>query len=652
MSRYESEETVRERRTPITRDQSIMEEDPETPALHQVRRCQKEVGELLWLVTRTRPDLMFSVARMGANVTKATKSVLETASQTRDYLKRTVVKGLMIGEQKEREVCIQAFADASFSPDGEESHGSYVVFANDSPLFWRSGRQTTVTLSTAESELTELVEAISAGEAVAVIVSELFQDIKKFAWSDSQSALAILVNEGGNWRTRHLRMRAAYTRQAVHSGEWGVGHLPGDRMVADIGTKALTSQRIDVLKQHLGMSSTPTQPSVIAPVTSVAALKPSVIAPATSVAALKPSVIAHATSEDARKGMDGAKMSQAATALKLITLAAMISAGKSQEEEDMEEGQKELQLIMAAFAILVVLITLVAQHVWKVGVGLWNRGNEQIPEKQIRSLPAQEGRRSDQTADQRKAGSADGEKGLAEREPVRLPSGDREKALQPSLLGEKGLARGEPVRLPGPEATSSGLSGGPGPAEKERKSGQKAGQRKAGCADGEKGLARGEPVRLPGQEEASSSSSGGPGPAQESLEKRIERELEKIKEEETELWRQANLAPLPPVLIEPVEESEEEGLRFPVMRTKYGSVYHSALTCKHLQGAKVNLPRTFKWCQVCRGVALRTRGRPPPGTNLLLSAHGNAIHTDDRCPWVKDAKPTPFCLTCKERERG
>ena len=449
LSRYESEETVRERRTPITRDQSIMEEDPETPALHQVRRCQKEVGELLWLVTRTRPDLMFSVARMGTNVTKATKSVLETASQTRGYLKRTVVEGLMMGEQKEREVCIQAFADASFSPDGEESHGSYVVFANDSPLFWRSGRQTTVTLSTAESELTELVEAISAGEAVAVIVSELFQDIKKFAWSDSQSALAILVNEGGNWRTRHLRMRAAYTRQAVHSGEWGVGHLPGDRMVADIGTKALASQRIDVLKQHLGMSSIPMQPSVIAP--------------ATSVAALKPSVIAHATSEDTRKGMDGAKMSQAATALKLITLAAMISAGKSQEEEDMEEGQKELQLIMAAFAILVVLITLVAQHVWKVGVGLWNRGNEQIPEKQIRSLPAQEGRRSDQTADQRKAGSADGEKGLAEREPVRLPSGDREKALQPSLLGEKGLARGEPVRLPGPEATSSGLSGGPRP---------------------------------------------------------------------------------------------------------------------------------------------------------------------------------------------
>ena len=225
---------------------------------------------------------------------------------------------------------------------------------------------------------------------MAVIVSELFQDIKKFAWSDSQSALAILVNEGGNWRTRHLRMRAAYTRQAVHSGEWGVGHLPGDRMVADIGTKALASQRIDVLKQHLGMSSIPMQPSVIAP--------------ATSVAALKPSVIAHATSEDTRKGMDGAKMSQAATALKLITLAAMISAGKSQEGEDMEEGQKELQLIMAAFAILVVLITLVAQHVWKVGVGLWNRGNEQIPEKQIRSLPAQEGRRSDQTADQRRSG--------------------------------------------------------------------------------------------------------------------------------------------------------------------------------------------------------------------------------------------------------
>ena len=147
------------------------------------------------------------------------------------------------------------------------------------------------------------------------------------------------------------------------------------------------------------------------------------------------------------------------------------------------------------------------------------------------------------------------------------------------------------------------------------------------------------------------SHAGGPSPA-ENVGAEIEKELRKIEEEEAELWHQANLAPLPPVLIEPVEENEEEGLRFPVLRTKYGVVYHSALTCRHLQGAKVSLPRTFKWCQVCRRVALQTRGRPPPGTSLFLSEHGNAAHTDERCLWFLDSKLTPFCLTCAARERG
>ena len=60
-----------ERKIPITRDQAAMEPEEGSPALEKIRRCQKEVGELLWLVTRSRPDIMFAVARMGANITKA-----------------------------------------------------------------------------------------------------------------------------------------------------------------------------------------------------------------------------------------------------------------------------------------------------------------------------------------------------------------------------------------------------------------------------------------------------------------------------------------------------------------------------------------------------------------------------------------------------
>ncbi|CAE7266254.1 unnamed protein product [Symbiodinium sp. CCMP2456] len=43
------------------------------------------------------------------------------------------------------------YCDASFAPDGSRSHSAWLVLLNDCVISWRSGRQSTITLSTAES---------------------------------------------------------------------------------------------------------------------------------------------------------------------------------------------------------------------------------------------------------------------------------------------------------------------------------------------------------------------------------------------------------------------------------------------------------------------------------------------------------------------
>eukprot|EP00435_Cladocopium_sp_Y103_P046575 s1198_g13.t1 len=184
---------------------------------------------------------MFATSRMGSHVTKGTSSVLDTAKQVRGYLQRTCGEGLVYEEEEKEEVCVRVFTDASFSPEGEESHGCFVVFINRCLMFWRSGRQPTITLSTAESELNEIIEGMAGGEAVAAILYELCETVQRQAWTDSQSAASILVNEGGSWRTRHLKMRSGFARQQVQDGNWMIGHVPGQEMVADIGTKPLDS---------------------------------------------------------------------------------------------------------------------------------------------------------------------------------------------------------------------------------------------------------------------------------------------------------------------------------------------------------------------------------------------------------------------------
>ena len=582
LERYDQgkeEKEKRVRKIPISRDLAIMEEDSQPPDLKRVRQCQREVGELLWLVTRTRPDLMYTISRMGAHVTKSTVKVLEAAEQTRDYLRGTWDQGLKFEEGKEKEVVIQVWSDASFAPEGEESHGCFTVMVNDSALLWRSGRQASITLSTAEAELNELIEAMNAGESVATILYELFDDVKKIGWSDSQSALSILSSEGGSWRTRHLRMRASYARQAVLSGDWAVGHVPGEELNADMGTKALSSNRLDKLKGLLGMAQRPGE-------------------------SIEEKEKKKEVGEDQKeKASNAFKVSQAATAVKLITLAAMISVGKSEEDEDEEQGEKELKVMMVLFAITIVLLTLLGQIVWKVGVGKLRQVIKDQSEGADRSLPAQ----GDQTGVQQRA-----------REAVRGTGGE---------LGSSGSS--EPlVRLP------------PSVRVEEENTTRRV----------EMGLDPGNPVRLPVPEGETSSSSGGPSPAAGSMEARIEEELIRIIQEEAEMWREIRQTPLPPVIIEEVEENDAEGLRFNVLRTTYGVVYHSDRSCRHLQGPRVGQPRLFKWCQVCRRVALQTRGRPPPGTSLYLSVTGNAAHSDERCPWIREGNLTPFCQTCRERE--
>ena len=225
----------------------------ETPTADQIKKAQKAVGELLWLLTRSRPDLMYVMARMCSQVSKCPVRVLEVAGQVKGYLKSTAGHGLRFKKSEEDEVVMRVFTDASFSPDGSESHGCVVVLLGAAPISWKSGRQSMVTLSTAESELREVVEGFALGEATAVLVEEVVNEMIRTAFTDSQAAQAVMLNEGGSWRTRHLRMRAAFARQLIQKGIWSLNHVPGEHMIADLGTKPLSSVRMTKLKEDLGM---------------------------------------------------------------------------------------------------------------------------------------------------------------------------------------------------------------------------------------------------------------------------------------------------------------------------------------------------------------------------------------------------------------
>ena len=200
-------------------------------------------------------------------------------------------------------------------------------------------------MSTAEAELSEIIEAMLAGESISVIVSELYPDTVKHMISDSTSAISILSSEGGNWRTRHLRLRAAFARQAVFQGEWLLQHIPGEVMIADLGTKPLAGPRLEVLKKLLGMSPAPEREE--------------------EAEEQKQKKI------EVEERIRGVRISEAAQVVQLLTLAAQIQAARSMEEEETEDESYPIEALFF-YTILVVMITLFAARLWKVAVQLWS----------------------------------------------------------------------------------------------------------------------------------------------------------------------------------------------------------------------------------------------------------------------------------------
>ena len=66
--------------------------------------------------------------------------------------------------------------------------------------------------------------------------------------TDSSSAMAIASEGSGSWRTRHLRVRAFNLRWRLEDQSWSTHHVPGIRMLADVGTKALSGKRMEELR--------------------------------------------------------------------------------------------------------------------------------------------------------------------------------------------------------------------------------------------------------------------------------------------------------------------------------------------------------------------------------------------------------------------
>ena len=150
---------------------------------------------------------------------------------------------------------IEVMTDASFAAGDGHSVTGLVILYGGAPIQWETKKQGLIALSTAEAELTSLLEGLQCGRAARSLINLIEESTVMELLNDNRAALILASNQGGGWRTRHLRIRANCLAEAVDTKEVDLQHRVGTKLWADSLTKVLAAPSLQRFKDGIGLRS-------------------------------------------------------------------------------------------------------------------------------------------------------------------------------------------------------------------------------------------------------------------------------------------------------------------------------------------------------------------------------------------------------------
>lgn len=210
------------------------------------------VGSLLYLSTCTRPDISTSVSIVSRHVQNPTHKHWIMAKRILKYILGTQQYKLLVGGGKE----LSIYSDADFANDKRtrRSRTGYIVYLGKGAVSWQSHLQSTVALSTAESEYMAITHAVKEGTWIHKLVQDITRKEGKLVmYCDNKSAILIATNPVVNHRSKHIDVRYHFIREKIADNSVILKYVPSDSNPADIMTKPLVRVKFERFRLMLGI---------------------------------------------------------------------------------------------------------------------------------------------------------------------------------------------------------------------------------------------------------------------------------------------------------------------------------------------------------------------------------------------------------------
>ena len=165
------------------------------------------------------------------------------------------------GQKRNR---LWGWVDADFAADLEtrRSHTGYLLMLNGGAVSWKSTKQKSVSLSTAESEWYAASEAGKEILYLRFILADFGfgQEGPTDLYEDSRAVICMAENPVNRKASRHMDTRKHFIGQLVMDQILKLLLCKTDKMVADVLTKSVSSNVMDFLVGYMtGTAKTPHQ---------------------------------------------------------------------------------------------------------------------------------------------------------------------------------------------------------------------------------------------------------------------------------------------------------------------------------------------------------------------------------------------------------
>lgn len=226
-----------------------------SPLFKDPAQYRRLVGRLIYL-TITRPDLSYAVHILSQFMQCPRQDHFDAAIRVLRYIKGHPGQGLMLRADCNLQLYAYCDSDWASCPISRRSVSGYFVMLGQSPISWKTKKQSTVSRSSAEAEYRAMAHACAEVKWLRVLLSSLGvhhrQPIRLSC--DNQASIHIASNPVFHERSKHIDIDCHFVRELLLRGVISMAHIGTKFQLADLFTKALGVPAFSFLLSKLGVS--------------------------------------------------------------------------------------------------------------------------------------------------------------------------------------------------------------------------------------------------------------------------------------------------------------------------------------------------------------------------------------------------------------